>query len=190
MPGTHVPCCRHYFSKVRCIVALFSKYDGALTERNPLLSLGRMAGDARAIEQLCRLHFEGLRRPGKGGEGPHDVVEGFEEPNYEEAHKWGFKAYQKGVTVAGYYLGIIYEQDHAPRGVDHALAKQWFLAACQKSVHANQGASAHAEPPSAHCDQAGPADETVRTEAMVGLGRCYYKGGTWDANLSVPDPLP
>lgn len=142
------------------------------------------------MEQLCRLHSEGFRRPGKGKGDADDVLEGLEEPNYKEAHKWGLKAYEKGLTVAGYYLGIIYEQDHAPRGVDHALAVQWYLAACQKSVRANKDASAHAEPSSALCGQAGPDDETVGTEAMVGLGRCFYKGATWDADLSVPARRP
>ena len=49
------------------------------------------------------------------------------------------------------------------------LAKQWYLATLHPSAHAARD----------------EGDADVRTNAMVALGRCFYKGGTWDANISV-----
>ena len=124
------------------------------------------AGHAIAMTLLCRLYFEGLSRS-TADPARVDAVAGFEQPRYEESHRWGVKAYRRGETDVGYYLGMLYEMGNGPAGVDTQIAMQWYLACIQNTASGN---------------------DVYRFKSMVALGRCYYKGGTWDTRDDLRRP--
>jgi TPR repeat protein len=123
----------------------------SLSEAVKCFAAAAEGGHAIAMTFLCRLFFEGLARPGKGGGGAQDSVEGYEGPHYKISHEWGVKAYQKGETDVGYYLGLIHEMGHGPSGVDHQIAMHWYLTCIQNTLSGNH---------------------MYRIKSMVALGRC------------------
>jgi len=76
--------------------------------------------------------------------------------DYHQSYRWSLRAVQYGESDGAYFAGLCCEMGHGAVA-DHLLAIQWYM----------------------HCLQ-GNGEDHLKIRCMIGLGRCYYKGGSHD----------